>query len=123
MTGELYRAPSLVLPVGSSAGFEAAIFDHYQALVSTLCAKIAQGQRARSDDCVGASTYTLEVAEGHPLEDEAVGELARFRIRMSDLRARIAEENRLHPLPARRTKVIVYLGQNVVETETGDERG
>jgi hypothetical protein len=119
--GDLYRAPSLVLPVGSTAGFEAAIFDHYQALVSTLCAKIARGGRARADDRVGASTYTLEIAEGHRFEGEALDELARFRARMSDLRARIAEENLVHPLPARRTKVIVYLGQNVIET--GDDEG
>jgi hypothetical protein len=114
--GDVYRAPSLVLPIGSTVGFEAAIFDHYQALVSTLCAKVARGQRARADDRVGASTYTLEIAEGHPFEEEALAELARFRSRMSDLRSRIAEENLVYPLPPRRTKVIVYLGQNVIET-------
>jgi hypothetical protein len=125
VNGDQYRAPSLVLPVGSTVGFEAAIFDHYQALVSTLCAKIAQGQVARADDRVGASTYTLEIADGHPLEEEALGELARFRRRMTDLRARIAEENRVHPLPPRRTKVLVYLGQNVIETgdDEGDDNG
>jgi hypothetical protein len=116
-----YRAPSLIIPIGSTAGLEAAIFDHYQALVSTLCAKIAQGVRARSDDRVGASTYTLEIGEGHRFEEEALGELARFRARMSDLRERIASENVANPLPARRTKVIVYLGQNVVEI--GDDEG
>jgi hypothetical protein len=121
VSGELYRAPSLVLPVGSTAGFEAAIFDHYQALVSTLCAKIREGQHARPDDRVGASTYTLELSEGHPFEDEVLGELARFRSRMSSLRGRIAEENRLHPLPPRQTKVTIYMGQNVIETGEDEE--
>lgn len=121
VTGDHYRAPSLILPIGSSGGVEAAVFDHYQAVVSTLSAKIAQGQRAHPDDRVGASTYTLEICEGHRFEEEALGELARFRARMSALRARIAEENRVHPLPARQAKVIVYLGQNVVET--GEDEG
>lgn len=119
----VFRVPSLVVPIGTSAGWEAAVFDHYQALVATICAKLrVDPTGARKDDTIGGSTYTLEVCAGHPLEAEATGELSLIRARLSDLRARIADHNLAHPLPVRRKRVVLYAGQNVTEEEEdGDE--
>jgi hypothetical protein len=88
-----------------------------RALVSTLCAKIAQGQRPAP--ATSGNAYTPRVADGHPFEEEALGERGEVAVAVA-LRARIEQENLLHPLPERFKKVIVYLGQNVVETG-GDE--
>jgi hypothetical protein len=116
----VFRVPALVLPIGTSAGWEAAVFDHYQALVATICAKLrADPDGARRDDVVGGSTYTLEVSAGHPLEAEALGELSLIRARLSDLRTRIADYNLARPLPVRRKRVVLYAGQNV--TEDGED--
>jgi hypothetical protein len=111
-------APALVRPVGTSAGWEAAVFDHYQALVTTVSAKLRAGtEGATSADLVGGSTYTLEVWEGHPLEIEALSQLGKLREQLSNLRARVAAHNQGVTMPERKKRVIVYFGQNVIESE------
>jgi hypothetical protein len=118
--GKLLRAPDLVRPIGTPAGWEAAVFDHFQALVGTICAKLRLDAAGPSRaDVIGGSTYTLEVWQGHPLENEALGELAALRQRLSALRTKIAAANVGRPVPERRSQVIVYCGQNVIEV--GDE--
>src|SRR5262249_27718918 len=75
---ETFSAGGFVLPMGSTFGWEAAVFDHFQALVTTVLAKLRMDAGASAADLVGGSTYTLEVWEGHPLQDEAMGELRAF---------------------------------------------
>jgi hypothetical protein len=114
--GSALAAPALVHPVGKEAGWEAAVFDHYHALVATVLARLDAGaQTPGRADVVGGSTYTLEVWPGHPLEGEAIGQLTELRTRFSDLRARIAAFNRTAQMPAEPTRVVVYFGQNVIE--------
>ena len=50
---------------------------------------------------------------------EALGALAALRQRLSALRTKIAAANVGRPVPERRSQVIVYCGQNVIEV--GDE--
>jgi hypothetical protein len=118
----VYRAPAFVIPMGESQGWEAAIFDHFQAVVNTICQKVRQdpGSVSRTD-AIGGSTYTLEVWDGHPLEEEALGELVRFRERMSDLRRRIAAHNAKGPMPIQRTRVVTYAGQYIIENEESED--
>jgi hypothetical protein len=66
---------------------------------------------------VGGSTYTLEVWEGHPLQDEAMGELRAFRERVSALRTRIVAHNERTTVPDERIRVVVYGGQCVILPE------
>ena len=109
------RAPGFVIPVDEPAGWEAAVLDHFQAVVATLCQKLGTDSvLARQADVVGGSTYTLEVWPGHPLEDEALGTLARLRSEIGSLRAKIADHNRSTELPHERTRVTVYMGQSVL---------
>src|SRR5258706_7593095 len=108
--------------IGSSAGWEAAVLDHVQAMVQTIASKLRQDTMAASlGDNVGGSTYTLEIWPGHPLETEALGELSLFRERLSHLRARIAAHNASDTLPAQRNRVIVYAGQCVIPLEDDEE--
>jgi len=111
---ELYSAARFEVPVGESHGWEAAVLDHYQALVTSVCQKLTErGPMARSADTTGGSTWSLDVWPGHPLEDEAKGTLRRVRLELEDLRRRIDAHNTLGEVPAHRERVLVYLGQSV----------
>lgn len=108
-----YRARAFAVPLGAEHGWEAALLDHYHALVRTMCQKLRGPAEAHEADTVGGSTYTFAVWEGHPLRDEVLRSLARFRSQHSELRERVDTYNRAHPLPARYEQVVVYGGQSV----------
>jgi hypothetical protein len=66
-------------------------------------------------DTVGGSTWTLDVWDGHPLQEEARTTLKRLREQVEELRRRIDEHNGSDtPEGGAREKLIVYLGQNHV---------
>jgi hypothetical protein len=117
-----YRASALTIPLGASVGWEAAVFDHYKALVTTVLGRLSANRTAELEDRVGGSTYTIDVWAGHPLADEVYGTLGRLRQSLSDLRARAAEFNATRELPPRHTRVVIYAGQCVIEegNEAGD---
>jgi hypothetical protein len=118
-SGITYSTAGCVFPLGSSAGWEAAVFDHYQALVTALCTKLRLGRaRAMPGEWVGGCTYSVEVWDDHPLQDEALGLLQRTRDHATALREKIDAYNLAHPVPADRTKkVIFYAGQAVLGLE------
>jgi hypothetical protein len=113
----LFAARSLVLPLGSSPGSEAALFDHYQAVVKTMCARLQRASDASRESESGGSTYSFTVWEGHPCEEEVRGVLREFRERHSQLRERVETFNRENPPPARHDRVTVYGGMCVVSEE------
>lgn len=100
----------------ASTGWEAAVFDHFQALVRTIAARLRAGPSEQ--ETVGGSTYSFDVWPGHPFEAEALSQLQQFRARGSDLRRRIAEYNRQHPRPRQFSAVTIYAGQCVLEETT-----
>jgi hypothetical protein len=109
-----YRSRELVLGFENPAGWEAAVLDHYSALVRTITRKLAVDQKASLGDEVGGSTYHFVVWRGHPMEDEVLGELRRFRERQSALRDRVDRYNEDNGLPRERFQVTAYFGQTVV---------
>lgn len=113
------RATSVDIPVGAEAGWEAAVFDHFQAMASAIGQKVSQGSpRALSSDHVGGTTITFEVDADHPLREEAVNLLSRFRAETDDLFARIRAHNEEDPLDyATREYVSFYFGQSVREAD------
>lgn len=116
--GDVYASSECVLPLGQAAGWEAAVFDHYQAVVTAICAKLASGNtRAEHGEHMGGSTYSVEVWPGHPLFDEALGQLQALRNAAQRLRQRVDELNRTLPRPANSVlRVITYVGQSVNES-------
>jgi hypothetical protein len=115
-----YTAEHCVIPLGSSAGWEAAVFDHYQAVVTAICTKLGSGvRRAELGESVGGSTYTFELWEGHPLEAEVSAHLQRLRQLSVDLRHKVEAHNATHTAPDATTtkKFISYVGQTVVEQQ------
>jgi hypothetical protein len=123
--GDTYRASTLVVPLGSALGWEAAVFDHYQALVNTITCRLRAARTAPSlGDRVGGSTYTFEVWPGHPLEQEAYATLAGVRERLSDLRRRIEAHNADQPAVEDPTQVLFYVGQCVIAQDApGNDEG
>jgi len=117
-------AEEFVIPLGSSVGWEAAVFDHLQAMVQTICQRLRQPTfGSDGSDVIGGSTFSFDVWPGHELEGEVKAQLRDARERLGALRKRVREYNDSH-LPARRPlQVITYVGQCVIEREQDLEDG
>jgi hypothetical protein len=110
-----YTARTLLIPLGSPVGWEAAVFDHFKAAVNTIAGKLREDRTAPTlSGHVGGSTYTLDVWPGHPLADEVYGTLGRFRATMVDLRARVEGVNAKGEVPTDYARVVTYVGQHVI---------
>lgn len=118
--GDVFIAQKLVLGLENPAGWEAAVLDQFSALVQTITQKLARDQRASLTDEVGGSTYHFELWRGHPLEREVLGELRRFRERLSALRDKIDRYNAEQTDHPAWVRVVAYYGQSVTEE---DENG
>lgn len=118
--GGQLSATGVVVPVGAEQGWEAAVFDHYQSMVTAITRKVVRGApRSASEDVVGGTTITFEVHRDHPLRDEVRGLLQRMRGEVNELWSRVGEHNREHPAPdAALETVSFYFGQSVSD---GDE--
>jgi hypothetical protein len=111
----VYRAATLEVLLGDGPGWEAAVFDHYQALVKTVCQRLSPECKADvAAGHVGGSTFTFDVWDGHPLAGEAYACIARFREAHATLFERIERHNAAHGRPAQHDQVIVYGGQSVM---------
>jgi hypothetical protein len=122
LTSDSYSCENCVIPFGEAAGWEAAVLDHYQALVAAIVTKLRSGKR-KSDlaDSIGGSTFVFDVWQGHPLEAEILGYLRSMREHGVALR-RALEQHAvgIQPPPgAKLRRVTAYVGQSV--TEEGDE--
>jgi len=122
-TGEqaTFRSAQLVLGFDDPAGWESSVLDHFSALVQTVIRKLSVDQRAQRGDEVGGSTYHFELWRGHPFESEVLGELRRFRERMSALRQKLDEHNREQPGRKASLRVVAYYGQSAVEEDDDDD--
>jgi hypothetical protein len=115
----LFHCDVFDVPLGSTQGWEAAVLDHFQAMIGAISRKLALGPTpAGQRELVGGSTWSLDVWAGHPQEAEAKGTLARIRQEIESLRERIDETNRTlshagSGAPEGQERVIVYVGQNV----------
>jgi hypothetical protein len=121
-----YTSEHCLIPYDDPTGWEAAIFDHYQAMVIAICAKLRSGQTyAKQNDWIGGSTYEFSVWKGHPLLPKATGFLQHTRQRAVALREEIDAYNKQHKIPVDSScRVLAYVGQTVIgpEIEIGEER-
>lgn len=125
-----YTTERCLIPLGDEHGWEAALVDHYQALVSALCIKLRNGNTmALPPDQVGGSTYSFDVWDGHPFASEVCQLLARHRQQLSQLRSAVTEYNQATPATGKpgKRKVTFYCGQSVAldfepedDVNTGD---
>lgn len=104
-----YRSSQLVLMLDAEAGWEAAMLDHYQSVVRTLCARL-RGEGAAVS--TGGSTYSFDVWPSHPLAAEVKATLPRLRGQLGELWDRVEAYNRVHGLPPEYESTTVYAGQS-----------
>lgn len=109
------RAAALVVPVGSERGWEAAVYDHYQAVASAIAEKVRIGPRQSAEtDVVGGTTLRFGIHEGHPHAARVLGMLTRVRKELADLWEEVTAHNRANPVPEdQRTQVTFYFGQSI----------
>ncbi len=123
--GLTYQCTTYFVPLGEPAGFEAALFDHYQAMVGAFCTKLDQRHSALPRDVVGGSTYSFDVWEGHPHYEEAYGLLGEMRERVSNLWSQVDAYSRNQKETLQKSdKVTFYMGQNVIladQEQPGEE--
>lgn len=110
-----YSSQGLFLQQGAGVGWEASIYDHFLALVRTICSRLEDAPEAREYAAfTGGSTYSFDVGPGHPLREEVLNTLAQFRERASDLRQRVMAHNEAHGPPELVERVVAYVGQSVI---------
>src|SRR5690606_29932804 len=97
--GATYRCSRLFIPVDAPVGWEAAVFDHFKAMVNTVSARLSDETQAGTERRVGGSTYTLDIWQGHPFAEEAMNTLARVRTQLSAQREKIEAYNAEHGIP------------------------
>jgi hypothetical protein len=110
--GSLLTAASLLVPVGASQGWEAAVFDHYSTVAAAIAAKVNQGPGSQADDVVGGATLCFEIHADHPHWKDVHGLLKRIRAEVNELWDRVESHNRTHPAPEEALeRVHFYFGQ------------
>jgi hypothetical protein len=107
-----YSSKDFIRLPGEEAGWEAAVLDHYQALVATIRAVLSRQSGNDADSSAGGFTYAFDIWPGHPLEDEVTSTLGRLRGSLSDLRLRVDEMNKQIGRPASYREITVYGGQS-----------
>ena len=119
--GPQYTCDLCVLPFGAPNGWEAALFDHYQAMVKAICVKLEGGAKhAERKDVIGGSTYKFYIDNNHPMAEEVLALLQGARQQASDLRERVTEYNRVEGLHAQDLdEVVYYVGQAVIGADQG----
>jgi hypothetical protein len=118
-----YLASSFVVPCGATVGFEAAVFDHFQAMVQTFCCRL-RGETPEltvdglgPEETVGGSTYSFDLWPGHPHATEVLETLSKSRERLTALRAKVEQYNAQVGLPPRFEQVTCYAGQCCISQE------
>jgi hypothetical protein len=114
-------AQDFVIGLDAPAGWEAAVFDHVQAVVQTICQRLNQSSEGERDPNVGGSTYSFDVWPGHPLEGTVKRQLAEMRDRLSALRQDVDTFNRAEGVPPEYQQIITYVGQCTASRNVGAE--
>jgi len=109
--GDLLMSQEVVVAASDPHGWEAALLDHFQALVRTLVTRLRGDADPQRN---GGSTYGFELGPKHPLASDVYGFLDRTRRELSALRQRVEDFNQDNPQEPRSERVTLYFGQHVI---------
>ncbi|HEY5955332.1 MAG TPA: hypothetical protein VIV60_02215 [Polyangiaceae bacterium] len=103
----------MVVPVGATEGWEAAVFDHFQAVCVAVATKLRRRQtQAAANDTTGGATLSFEIHASHPHRSEVLGLLARVRSEANELWQRVEAHNAAHPMSDQeQRRITFYFGQ------------
>lgn len=120
-----YFTKQVMIPVGSEAGWETAILDHFNAVCTALVNKLRiGGASAAARTLIGGTTLSFDLTPNHPHADEVKGLLTRVRGEALEIWRRVAAYNAEHPPPEELLeRVIFYAGQNYIGNELNSEGG
>jgi len=114
------ESKNVLIPLGASEGWEAAVIDHFRAAATAIAAKASKSVRAAATDEVGGTTLTFSVYPGHPREGTVRALLRSTRKEVTALWQEVADYNLEHAVPEDSPKVIFYFGQMVVDATKDD---
>lgn len=117
-----YRADHCLIPIGETAGWEAAVIDHHRTVLNAIAAKIASGHRTSTKrDEVGGTTLSFDLWPGHPLEAEVRNLLASTRSTVIPLWERVMMHNESNQHQGEGAyQVHFYCGQYLLEEEKAE---
>jgi hypothetical protein len=107
----------LVIPVGATEGWEAAVLDHYRAVSAAIATKAAAGRQSTKTDEVGGATLTFSLYPGHPREAAVRSLLATVRAQVNALWEEVTAHAVEHPPAEDDVKVTFYFGQLVTSPD------
>lgn len=112
-------ARELLVPVDSEQGWEAAVFDHFQAVSNAIGAKLRRRMlRATKRDVVGGATLRFELADDNPHRERVLNLLAEVRALVNSVWDDVRVHNESHPVdPENVTNVCFYFGQYLTEPD------
>ncbi len=103
-------------------GWEAAVFDHFQA-VANVIANRADHARAETmpDPMTGGMTFHFDIDESHPLQGEIMELFQSTKERASELRRRADQHNDTRSdQPTNPFRTVFYLGQDLLGRDLGE---
>ena len=119
-----YKSTTCSVPVGDKQGWEAAVYDHFQAMAKAVANKLNQyGACSDYSDHIGGATLSFDLYSGHPQEAEVLSLLNRYRDEINLLWQKVVTTNQQvdHPQEPQNGnpfKVTFYMGQNVEQRES-----
>ena len=115
-----WAADTFIVPMDAPSGWEAAVYDHFHAVVRSICARLQRETAVpERPQASGGSTYSFTVWPGHPHAELAYDTLARARAAADETRETILAWNDANPRPQATHEVTFYLGQSVLQREEG----
>jgi hypothetical protein len=117
----VFAAEHCIIPMDVETGWEAALFDHFQAVVNAVAIKLREGlTRTLPADVLGGSTYSFDIWDGHPMEHQVLGLLGQMRRQVSALRTEVTAFNGENGKPSDGwQRVTFYFGQSVRAESNG----
>lgn len=118
-----YLCEQCHIPRESTEGWEAAVIDHFRAVVVALTVKLRQMSKTTTDqDTIGGSTYSFDLHDDHPYRDQVRSLLRSTRERISALAEEVRQYNDEQGRADIDEKVTFYFGQSVVDVDDGAEQ-
>jgi hypothetical protein len=120
---ERFHSKRVMIAVGSEAGWESAVFDHFRAVCTALANKVRLGgAAAAAQTSIGGTTLSFDLTPEHPHAEEVKGLLTRVRADAFEVWKRVSAYNAKHPPPEDRLeRVIFYAGQNYIGSDLNGE--
>lgn len=113
--GQSLFAPTFQIPVGDERGWEAAVFDHFQAVATAISTKVQlKASNAPAAELVGGTTLRFEMSRSHPKLDRVLALLSQVRTLTDEAWDEVYAYNARHALDdEERLNVTFYFGQNI----------